>query len=101
MNINTTLGQLRLLALFEGISYLLFGITMPLKYVFEVPEPNMVVGMAHGVLFIGYVASALQNAFIHRWSLRTTFFVLVASIVPFGTFVLDAKLLKPLAERKG
>jgi integral membrane protein len=100
MNINTSLGQLRLLALFEGISYLLFGITMPLKYVLAIPEPNMVVGMIHGILFIGYVASALQNAIINRWNIKTTLFVLAASIVPFGTFVLEAKLLKPLAEGK-
>lgn len=101
MRINTPLGQLRILALFEGISYLLFAITMPLKYVFGIPEPNMVVGMAHGVLFIGYVGSSLQNAYLNRWRLKIIFFVLAASIIPFGTFVLESKFLKPYAERQG
>lgn len=98
MNLNTPLGQLRLLALFEGISYVLFAITMPLKYLLEIREPNMVVGMLHGILFIAYVASALQNAFMNKWGLKSTFFVLLASVVPFGTFVLESKFLKPLAD---
>ena len=38
------LGRLRLLAHLEGISYLLFAITMPLKYLMDIPEPNYVVG---------------------------------------------------------
>ena len=76
MNLSTSLGQLRLLALFEGISYLAFSITMPLKYAFAMPGPNMVVGMLHGILFIGYVASALQNAYMGKWSLKEIFFVL-------------------------
>ena len=101
MNITTPLGQLRLLALFEGISYLLFAVTMPLKYVFGITEPNMIVGMAHGFLFLAYVVSSLQNAFIQKWNFKTVFLVLAASIVPFGTFVIDAKILKPLANQQG
>lgn len=98
MNLNTPLGLLRLLALFEGISYLLFGITMPLKYGYGITEPNMVVGMFHGALFIGYVGSSLHNAYLNRWNIKIVFFVLAASVVPFGTFVLEAKFLKPLSQ---
>jgi integral membrane protein len=101
MNLNTPLGQLRILALFEGISYLIFGITMPLKYVFEIPEPNKVIGMFHGILFIAYVVSAMQNWLVSKWSLRTIFFVMAASIVPFGTFVLETRVLKPMANQRG
>ena len=101
MNIYTPLGQLRLLAFFEGISYLLFGITMPLKYSFGITEPNLVVGMMHGILFIAYTGSGIQNAIINKWSLKATFFVLLASLIPFGTFVLEAKFLKPQAEQQG
>lgn len=100
MNLQTSLGQLRLLALLEGISYLLFGITMPLKYLFAIPEPNFIVGIIHGGLFILYVVSALHNSLTLKWNLKTAFFVLTASVVPFGTFVLDFRILKPIAERK-
>ena len=93
---HSPLGRLRLLAHLEGISYLLFAITMPLKYLMDIPEPNFVVGASHGLLFILYVLSSLQNIIIHKWGIIKAFLVLVASIIPFGTFVLDAKLLIPL-----
>jgi len=80
----------------EGISYLLLGVTMPIKYVLGLPVPNYIVGMAHGWLFIMYIALTVQNARIHQWSLKETFYVLVASLVPFGTFFADAKILKPI-----
>ena len=54
MNFKTLLGQLRWLAILEGISYLLLAITVPLKYMYEMGTPNKIVGMAHGVLFIAY-----------------------------------------------
>ena len=54
MNLNSKLGQLQLLAILEGISYISFGLTMPLKYMMEIKGPNYIVGMAHGLLFMAY-----------------------------------------------
>lgn len=99
MNIKTPLGRLRLLALLEGISYLLFAITMPLKYAMDIREPNLYVGMIHGWLFILYVALSFQNMYIHKWPFRNSFLVLLASLIPFGTFVADSKILKPAQQR--
>ena len=45
-----------IIALLEGISYLLFGVTMPLKYWMNITEPNKIIGMLHGILFITYIA---------------------------------------------
>lgn len=98
MNINTPLGRLRLLALLEGISYLLLAITMPLKYWYEMPIPNFVVGMAHGWLFIMYVIISFQNIYLHRWDFKRSMIVLAASLVPFGTFIVDSKILKPFQQ---
>jgi len=95
MNLKTPLGRLRVLAIAEGISFLLFAITMPLKYLLGITEPNIFVGMAHGWLFILYVALSFQNIFIHKWSFKTSILVLAASLVPVGTFVVDARILKP------
>jgi integral membrane protein len=55
MNVTNTFRLLRLSAILEGISYLLFAITMPLKYMYEIAYPNKIVGMIHGFLFIAYV----------------------------------------------
>ena len=48
------LSILRILAISEGISYIAFGITMPIKYLMHWPLPNYIVGMSHGLLFIAY-----------------------------------------------
>ena len=94
MNIRTLLGQLRLLAIMEGISYLLFALTMPLKYMFGIPEPNYFVGIAHGVLFIAYVLWVIVVANDRKWDFKTLFLAGVASLIPFGTFVADAKIFR-------
>lgn len=94
MTFKTPLGRLRTFAILEGISYLLFGITMPLKYAMDIPEPNYLVGMAHGWLFILYIIFCLQCIRIYRWSVVTSLLVLAASLIPFGTFVADAKVFK-------
>ena len=90
----TSLGRFRIVAFLEGCSYLAFALTMPLKYGFDIPQPNYVVGMAHGVLFMAYVIMTVQLTFEEKWKLMKTFWVLLASLVPFGTFYMDAKLFK-------
>lgn len=91
----TNLGFLRLIAFLEGMSYLvILFITMPMKYLFDMPAPTRPVGMAHGVLFIVYVVLVLIVRSKYKWPLLTTFWALLASIIPFGTFVADAKIFK-------
>lgn len=94
MTLNTRIGQLRLLAISEGISYLLLGLTMYLKYVHLIPWPNRVVGMAHGVLFIAYCIWVVLVARSHKWTIQKTLLALLASLLPIATFVVDAKWLK-------
>ena len=89
---------LSVVGLLEGISYLvLLGICMPLKYVFEMPEATSVVGMVHGLLFIAYCALVMIVASEHKWSNMMTFWALLASVLPFGTFVADKKIFKQFA----
>jgi len=95
MNLDTFIGRFRVIAILEGISYLLLGVTMPLKYMMEIPEPNYIVGMIHGILFIAYMLLALQAIFTFKWKISTSLIVLAASLIPFGTFYADAKILKP------
>lgn len=88
----------RYIALLEGISFLLFGVTVPLKYLYEMPEPNFYVGMAHGMLFISYCALGLSCAIQYKWKFGFSVIVFLASLVPFGTFYLEAKHLKKQAD---
>ena len=92
---NRSLNILRITGLLEGISYLLLlGVCMPLKYLAEIHAPNKIVGMAHGLLFVLYCLLVILNKSTFKWSLTTTFWALIASILPFGTFVADAKIFK-------
>jgi integral membrane protein len=90
----TLLRVFRSLAILEGISYLLLGVTMPLKYMYEIMEPNYYVGMAHGMLFILYCLLGLASAIYYKWKFGFSVMVFLASLVPFATFYLDAKYLK-------
>jgi len=86
---------LRILGVVEGISFLvILFVTMPLKYIWEMKEPNLVVGMAHVILFIAYCLLVLIVGYRFKWILLTIFWALLASIIPFGTFVADKKIFK-------
>lgn len=95
------LGFFRRLAHWEGISLLvLLFIAMPLKYMWEMPEYVRVVGMVHGVLFIAFVIVAILVTKQEKWNLSKFIFCFIASFIPFGTFYLDAKLLKKQEQKK-
>jgi integral membrane protein len=92
----TPLGRLRAVGYAEGTSFLiLLFVAMPLKYLAHRPGAVRVVGMAHGILFLLYVAAAIQTAKALHWPRRRTALVLVASLLPAGPFVADAKILRP------
>ncbi|MFA0963799.1 DUF3817 domain-containing protein [Roseivirga sp. BDSF3-8] len=86
---------LRITALLEGISFLvLLFIAMPLKYAFDQPDMVRITGMAHGVLFIAYVMLVLVVAVRRSWTVKVSFLALLASVLPFGTFVADRKIFR-------
>jgi integral membrane protein len=91
----TALGRLRIIAFLEGVSALiLFGIAMPLKYLAGYKEAVSVVGMAHGILFILYIIMLIQVVLELSWGWKKFILGFLASIIPFGTFVADAKIFK-------
>lgn len=92
------LSIFRKIAILEGISYLLLGITMILKYKYLMPLPNYIVGMAHGVLFIGYVVYLGLIALKYKPKFLWLVFAFGASLVPFGTFIADNKMFKKLEQ---
>ncbi|GAB3526498.1 DUF3817 domain-containing protein [Pontibacter brevis] len=96
----TPISRLRTVGIYEGISYLLLlGIGMPLKYMLGIPEVVKYVGWAHGVLFILYMVALLQVTLVHRWSIMKVAAGVIASLLPFGPFILDKKLLHTEEEK--
>ena len=99
---STALGRLRLLGILEGSSLiLLLFVAMPLKYLFEMPAFVAIIGAVHGVLFLLFIVAALHVHFVYKWNFfKTTWKILLACIIPFGTFYVDAKILSNMEKSK-
>jgi|SRR5436190_16824926 len=85
-----TFSWFRKIAIAEGISFLvLLLIAMPLKYLGNLPVAVTIVGGLHGLLFIGFMVMAweVKNEYKKDWGWIAKSFI--ASILPFGTFVMD------------
>lgn len=93
------LRLLRIVAILEGVSYLSFAITMPLKYWYDLHGPNYAVGLAHGILFIAYLVVVALCALRFKWSFKNTFLSGLASLIPFGTFVMDHRFFRHEARK--
>ena len=91
--LSTEIGRFRLVSLLEGVSFLvLLGIAMPLKYAAGIPEAVRYVGWAHGVLFVLFILALLSASTAGRWPLTKIAGAFIASVVPFGAFVLERRL---------
>ena len=78
----------------EGVSFLLLlFIAMPLKYMAGIPLAVSIVGAAHGFLFVAYVIAAVYMAWRHRWSFKVLTLAVIASVIPFGPFLLEKRVL--------
>lgn len=92
---NTPIGRFRLIAVIEGISYLvLLFIAMPLKYWFDAPLYVKYTGWVHGVFFILYLLTLISAKSAGEWGFKKTFIAFLASLIPFATFALDRSLRK-------
>jgi integral membrane protein len=87
-----SLPRFLLVAFLEGCSFLLFAITMPLKYMMGLPKPNYFIGMAHGVLFILYLVLLFLVSYQYKWSVKKIALSFIASLIPFGTFYANKKI---------
>jgi len=92
----TPVGWVRGVGTIEGVSALiLFFVAMPLKYVAKIPEGERIVfwvGAIHGGLFVAYAAVTFFAWGKGALSAKLVGLAAIASIIPFGPFVLDRKL---------
>ena len=85
----------RTIAIIEGVSFLvLLGIAMPLKYMADLPMAVKAVGWIHGILFIWYWVAAVPLFTRLKWDPERVIGLGLASILPFGTFVMERKWLR-------
>lgn len=86
----------RLTAILEGISYILLFANMLIvkpNYIDIYKQLLYPIGMSHGVLFIGYIGLAFILQSRKKWDLKTFGLILIASLLPFGTFYIEKKYL--------
>ena len=85
----------RVVAFLEGVSYiLLLFIAVPIKYWLGDEQWVKLLGMPHGVLFVGYILMAILLKEDQNWNSTEFIIILTCSILPFGTFYVDKKFLK-------
>ena len=85
----------RVIAFLEGVSYiLLMSVGLYFKYQLADPSYVKLLGMPHGLLFISYLILAFLIKDGEQWENKDFGIILLASILPFGTFYIDRKYLK-------
>ena len=96
----TPIGRFRIVAFWEGISYLLLlFVAMPLKYGFGADMAVRVVGMAHGVLFLAYCLTLALAA--RRLGARLSLLAFGSRLFPPEPFGLRAACVGTSASSNG
>ena len=91
MRSTNTFQWFRKIAISEGISFLaLLFIAMPLKYFANIPMPVTIVGGLHGALFVAVIVLAWIVKKNLVWFIKA----FIASLLPFGTIVMDKQWKK-------
>jgi integral membrane protein len=94
----TNVGRLRVLGFLEGISLiLLVFIAVPIKYGTDDPTLTKMIGPIHGALFLLFILNTLSVGVEQKWEFKkTTWKVILACFIPFGTFYIDRKILSKI-----
>jgi integral membrane protein len=85
---------MRYIALAEATSFIALLIASFVKRTGGGELGVQILGPIHGLLFLTYVVVALNIRHEMGWSGKTTFWVLVGAVVPFGGYVVDWQLLR-------
>lgn len=85
----------RVISFLEGVSYLLLlFVAVPIKYFNGDDSYVKLLGMPHGLFFMLYIILAIVIQKQMKWNAKTLGIVMLASIIPFGTFYIDKRYLR-------
>jgi integral membrane protein len=88
-DVRTVAGRFRVVALAEAVSWVGLLVGMYFKYL-GTPRTEIgvkVFGMAHGLIFIAFVITALFAGMAFDWAVSTWLLALLAGIVPLGSVI--------------
>jgi len=82
-------GWFRLVALLEAVSWVGLLVGMYFKYLASTPTEVgvKVFGMAHGLIFVGFVVVAVLAGIAFKWTIWTWLLAAIGSIVPLGSVI--------------
>lgn len=86
----------KFIAIAEGISYLVLFFNMLVVKRLNLELYKLLlypIGMAHGLLFMSYVAIAFIIWKNQKWTIKEFLIVELGSLIPFGTFYIEKKYL--------
>lgn len=81
----------RVMAYIVGVMLLALCVAMVAKYGFDNPTGVMIVGQAHGFLYMVYLVAAFNLGLKARWGFGYLLLVLLSGTVPFLSFVMERK----------
>jgi integral membrane protein len=92
---NSPIGKLRWIGRAEGVSFvLLVFLAVPLKYLMSEPLLVKVLGPVHGLLFMWLAMDTATLVVGRGWARSRGLTVFVASLLPFGPFLIESRLAK-------
>lgn len=87
-------GRVRAVGMVEGVSYLILLVCSVIKRVADMPLGVQIFGPIHGALFLLLIL-VIFNAWGNKaLSFKLSLLAFVASLLPFGPFLIDRKLAK-------
>jgi len=90
-----TFSWFRKVAFAEGVSFvILLFVAMPLKYLAGIPIAVTITGGLHGILFVTFAVLAREVKSEYKKDFRWLVKAGLASLLPFGTFVMDKEWRK-------
>lgn len=87
------IAKFRFVAYFEAATYLLLLVGVVIHRGFHGPDVVAVMGPIHGVAFLVYLVLVLKVRESQGWNLWKTLWVLIASALPFGGFLVGRDLV--------
>jgi integral membrane protein len=79
------------MAFVVGVTLLAFCAAIVWKYALDGPE-DTIVAQLHGFLFMIYALLCLDLGFRMRWGVGRLFFIVIAGMIPFLSFVAEHKV---------
>lgn len=81
--------RFRIAAVVTGLGLLALVVVMVIRLGYDNAEPSQVYSPIHGVLYLIYLALAVDLGIRARWSVKGIVLVLLAGCVPFVSFVAE------------